>query len=325
MRLRLRNALASALLAALAGPASAQTSDTLVLRMAAMSAVSGLEDAMADSLLAAVPGSALDRAGNVVWTRGTGDPVRIAICPMDEIGYVVGGITSDGYLTLRRVGTTPASPLFDQFLEGQRVTVFGRRGAVAGVVGVRSTHLTRGRTGGADDPFSLDNAYVDVGAVSAAEAGGLGIEVLAPVTRAKRPHRYGPSGRLVAAPFAGARAACAALVSAAGRAPAGAGTTIVAFTRRRHYANDGASFVLIDRGTGVPAANIVLVGGTTAGSGLGGGPQSSADSVGVASGFKQVTAWALPARYPRTPVETVSLADVAQLEQRLVGFLGGAP
>ncbi|MEK6609971.1 MAG: hypothetical protein AABZ35_03515, partial [Gemmatimonadota bacterium] len=72
MRLRLRNALISALLAALAGPASAQTSDTLVLRMAAMSAVSGLEDAMADSLLAAVPGSALDRAGNVVWTRGTG-------------------------------------------------------------------------------------------------------------------------------------------------------------------------------------------------------------------------------------------------------------
>ncbi|MDO8666571.1 MAG: hypothetical protein Q7J79_08155, partial [Gemmatimonadales bacterium] len=125
MRLPLRNALASALLAALAGPVSAQTSDTLVLRMAAMSAVSGLEDAMADSLLAAVPGSVLDRAGNVVWTRGTGGPVRIAICPMDEIGYVVGGITSDGYLTLRRVGTTPASPLFDQFLEGQRVTVFG--------------------------------------------------------------------------------------------------------------------------------------------------------------------------------------------------------
>ncbi|MDO8665922.1 MAG: hypothetical protein Q7J79_04870, partial [Gemmatimonadales bacterium] len=69
---------------------------------------------------------------------------------------------------------------------------------------------------------------------------------------------------------------------------------------------------------------VPLVGGTAAGSGLGGGPQSSADSVGVASGFKQVTAWALPARYPRTPVETVSLADVTQLEQRLVGFLGGA-
>jgi len=44
------------------------------------------------------------------------------------------------------------------------VTVFGRRGAVPGVVAVRSTHLTRGRPTGAEAPFSVDNAYVDVGA-----------------------------------------------------------------------------------------------------------------------------------------------------------------
>jgi putative aminopeptidase FrvX len=34
--------------------------------------------------------------------------------------------------------------LFDQQLEGQRVTVFGQRGPVPAVVAVRSVHLTRG-------------------------------------------------------------------------------------------------------------------------------------------------------------------------------------
>ena len=324
MRWRPRSALVPALLAVLAGTAAAQAPDSLVLRLAAMSAVSGLEDAMADSLLAAVPGSILDRAGNVVWSRGTGDPVRIVLCPMDEVGYVVGRVMPDGYLTLRRVGTTAMGPLYDQFLEGQRVTVFGRRGAVQGVVGVRSTHLTRGRAVGTDDPFNLDNAFVDVGATSAAEVTGLGIELLAPVTRAKQPHRYGPGGRLVAAPAAAARAACAALISATRRAPAAGGTTVVAFTRRRHYAHDGASFVLIDRGPAATAATIVLLGGTAPAAGMGGGPQVASDSVGAAAGFRPVTTWLLPARYPRTPVETVSLADVAQLEQRLTAFLGGS-
>jgi len=155
---------AAAALLALAAPARAQDLDSLVVRLADMSAVSGLEDAMAESLLAALPGSALDRAGNVVWTRGSGTPARVALCPMDEVGYVVGAITPDGYLTLRRVGTTPVGPLFDQALEGQRVTVFGRRGPVPGVVGVRSVHLSRGRPAAAEEPFSLDNAFVDVGA-----------------------------------------------------------------------------------------------------------------------------------------------------------------
>lgn len=293
--------LALALLLALAAPARAQlpASDSLVLRLAAMSAVTGLEDAMADTLLQLLPGSTRDRAGNVVWTRGSGEPVRVAICPMDEVGWVVGGVTREGYLTLRRVGATPMGPLYDQFLEGQRVTVFGRRGAVPGVVGVRSTHLTRGRPAGSDEPFNLDNAYVDVGAASAAEAAALGIEVLAPVTRAKLPHRYGPTGELVAAPNAAARAACAALLGAALAAGAPAsGTSVVAFARRRHFANDGASFVIADRAA--QPAKVVLLG--------------------------EADPWRLPVRYANTPVETVSLADARALRDRLLVFLtAGAP
>ena len=315
MRLSPRSLFAAlGLLGLSAAAAPAQGLDSLVHRLGAMSAVTGLEDAMADTLLALLPGARRDRAGNVVQVRGSGAPVRVAECPMDEIGYVVGGINGEGYLTLRRVGGTNVGPLYDQFLEGQRITVFGRRGPVPGVVGVRSTHLTRGRPADNDPPFALDQAYVDVGATTAADVAGLGIQVLAPVTRAKRVHAFGPQAGLVAAPWMAQRAACAALLSAALRSQQGPGTTVVAFTARRHFNNDGRLFVtrsyrgadLVALGSAVPSA-------------LGSGPWVTRDSTAAGSG----SLWSLPVRYARTPAETVALSDVSQLEQRLIEWLGG--
>src|SRR2546423_7813471 len=225
-----RWAVAAALLAALpAYRLSAQSDvDRLAVRLASMTAVTGLEQAMTDSLLALLPGSARDRAGNVTLTLGQGAPKRLLQCPLDEVGYVVGNVTADGYVLLRRVGTRATYPLFDQLLEGHRVTVFGSKGAVPGVVAVKSTHLTRGRVAsGAPDPaFTVDNAYVDVGAASAAEARALGVEVLAPVSLTKQPLPYGD--RLLAAPGAGPRAACASLVAAVQAKPRGKGAVVVA-------------------------------------------------------------------------------------------------
>src|SRR5207249_2954191 len=168
--------------------------------------------------------------------------------PLDEVGYVVGNVTDDGYLTVRRVGVRIAYPLFDQQLEGQPVTVFGAGGAaVPGVVAVKSTHLTRGRPAASDPVFTADNAYVDVGARSRDDVRALGIAVLAPVALTKRPHRYGD--RLLAAPAAGRRAACAALVAAARAKPRVKGTVVVAFTVQSLYAtNAGLSTVQALRG-----------------------------------------------------------------------------
>ena len=332
MRSRSRSALAALACALWAAPAAAQSPaagpplDSLVVRLASMSAVTGLEDAMAESLAAALPGAVTDAAGNLLVIRGSGDPTRVALCPMDEIGYVVGAVTPEGYLTLRRVGATFMGPLYDQFLEGQRVTVFGSRGPLPGVVGVRSVHLTRGRPSASEEPFNLDNAYVDVGATSAAGVEALGVGLLAPVTRAKRAHRYGPD--LVAALDVSARAACAALLEAVLRLPAGGGpgTAVAAFTRRRNLRWDGGSFVMISRAHGAAASDVVLLGETAAADSLGAGAVvTGRDSLPAARGFQGATAWSLPTRYARTPVETVSLKDVAALADRLAAFLGGRP
>ena len=88
-------------------------------------------------------------------------------------------------------------------------------------------HLTRGRPAAADQPFTVDDAWVDVGAASAAQVESLGIAVLAPVALTKQPHRYGNG--LVAAPSAGRRAACAALATVAAGNPKVAGTVVIGF------------------------------------------------------------------------------------------------
>jgi putative aminopeptidase FrvX len=196
------------------GPAQAQQHDSdvaaLAVRLAALSAVSGYEQAMVDTLLRLLPGATRDRAGNARLKLGGGSVKRLVVCPLDEPGYVVGNIREDGYLTLRRVPGR-VSPLFDQQIEGQRVTIQAR-GSVPGVVAVRSIHLTRGRSAPSELPFTVDDAYVDVGAASRSQVAALGVRVLAPVTLAKRPHAYGNG--LLAAPAVGRRTACAALVLA---------------------------------------------------------------------------------------------------------------
>jgi putative aminopeptidase FrvX len=272
-----------------------------------MSAVSGYEQAMADTLRGLLPGSALDRAGNVVLVLGRGEPRRLAACPMDEPGYVVGRVREDGWLTLRRVGNPPG-PRFDQQLEGQRVTVFGARGAVPGVVAVRSVHLARGRAAGSDAPFTVDDAYVDLGARHAAEVRSLGVEVLAPVTLEKRPHAYGRG--LLAAPAAGRRAACAALLRAARGAAPGSGTTVVAFLVEHQFTRRG--LLTVGRTLGPFGATRLVDGAAGASTAL---PDPA--------WFGRFAFLEVPVRYAGTPVETVSLGEAAMLERRLRAYLSG--
>lgn len=296
----------------LAAPAAAQVPDldALATRFAAMTAVSGFERAMADSLLALLPGAMRDRVGNVVLTLGSGEPRSLIACPIDEPGFVVGGVRPDGYLTLRRAGPSPG-PLADQQVEGQRVTLFGRRGPVQGVVGVRSTHLTRGRNVG-EAPFTFDDAYVDVGADSAAQVAALGLEVLTPVARTKEPQRYGE--RLIAAPVAGRRAACAALFAAARSARPSRGSVTVAFVVEQSFTRRG--LLALARTSG-PFTSALLLEARAA-------EATATPPSPDPENLRGYEIWGLKVRYAGTPVETVSLNDAAALERRIEARIGGA-
>jgi putative aminopeptidase FrvX len=169
-------------------------------------------------------------------------------------------------------------------------------------------------------PFSVDDAYVDVGARSRAEAASLGVQVLVPVTLAKRPHRYGDG--LLAAPVAGRRAACAALLVAVRRSVLRAKLlppTTVAIAVEQELSQRGLATLGNVAG---PFEETLIVDGE---SGPPGAIQQtiSSDTTGRLEKLGRVIRWSLPVRYAGTAVETVSLADADSLSQALGRWIGG--
>jgi len=288
--------------------------DDLAWRFAGMSAVTGLEQRLVDTLISLLPGSRRDRAGNAVLTLGAGKSRRLAVCPVDEPGYVVGRVRDDGWLTLRRSPGRPSTAR-DAQLEGQRITIHTPGGGVPGVVAVQSIHLTRER-GRAVRAFTADSALVDVGAGSEAEVGSLGIRVLAPVTLHKRPHRYGRD--LLAAPMAGRRAACAALLVAARRAAAEQGmiprreSVVIAFVVEQELSGRGLGTVANSAG---PFEETVVVDGEG---------WTSADRVERWPSLGRVVSKPLSVRYHGTPVETIAISDAERLASELTAWIRGS-
>jgi putative aminopeptidase FrvX len=153
-------------------------------------AVPGYEKALSEKIRDEVASlhPAVDNLGEVVVTLGSGAPHRLIVAPIDEPGYVVSGITDDGYLRLQRLPQSSLSlpPIFNELYSAQPVKVGTAGGKwIDGVVAGLSIHLQSGR---ADAPKAsdLENMYVDIGASSAAEARKAGVDVLSPVAIDRR-------------------------------------------------------------------------------------------------------------------------------------------
>ena len=152
-----------------------------------------------------------DNLGNITVTVGSGAPKRLIVAPFDEPGFVVSGITPDGYLSLQRLPQGGNLPLFNELYAAQPVKLQTSKGewingAIAGV----SIHLQPQR----QHPPSmaeLDNMYVDVGATSAEEARAGGADVLSPVA-IDRTFAYLNKGKMYASPAIGDRFGDAALL-----------------------------------------------------------------------------------------------------------------
>jgi putative aminopeptidase FrvX len=122
-----------------------------------------------------------DEMSNVLVTVGSGSPHRLIVAPMDEPGYVISGITDDGYLRVQRLPQTGLLPLFSELHSAQPVSVgaAGQKwipGAVAGI----SIHLLPGRQN-PPSAADLDSMFVDIGASSAQEVRAAGVDLLKPI------------------------------------------------------------------------------------------------------------------------------------------------
>ncbi|HET9366101.1 MAG TPA: peptidase M42, partial [Candidatus Angelobacter sp.] len=201
-----------------APPQSGPQSITGTLRdLVETPAVSGYEQSVSKMIAAqlkAMPqhyNAKVDNLSNVTVTIGSGSPKRLVAAPIDEPGFVISGITPEGYLTVQRLPQGGNLPLFNDLYAAQPLLLQTPQGNwIHGAMGGISIHLFPQR----QHPPSmadLDNMYVDVGATSAAQARAGGADVLGPLA-VDRTFYVLDSGREYASPAIGDRFGAAALL-----------------------------------------------------------------------------------------------------------------
>ena len=191
---------------------------TLVKDVFPIPSTTGNEELLAGRVRAILPkGSAVedDGLGGFAVRLGQGEPKLVVIAALDGYGFFVSGITPEGYLRVDRA-VPPPHAQFDGYLLGQPVVISTRYGPVSGVVAQPAMHLlTQEVRKTVVENFSLENAFVDIGVRSEAEARGKGIEILDALTF--WPQLTELAGDRWAGPSLGVKAVCAALISASTR------------------------------------------------------------------------------------------------------------
>ena len=117
-----------------------------------------------------------DRLGSLVCRRDgpAGGPRVMLAAHMDEIGFMVRGITDEGALKFITLGGW-----WNQVMLAQRVIVRTGRGDLVGITGAKPPHLISAKE--RDVMVDKKDMYIDVGARSADEARELGVQPGDPV------------------------------------------------------------------------------------------------------------------------------------------------
>lgn len=107
------------------------------------------------------------------WATLPGKSERVVMLEAhaDEIGYLIKHIDDKGFLRLDRAGGSDAATA-----RGRRLTLFGDKGPVSGIIGNTAIHLRRDELGSEKAP-AVHDLWVDVGASSAKEVAALGLRV----------------------------------------------------------------------------------------------------------------------------------------------------
>lgn len=130
--------------------------------------VSGNEETVRDFIISGIKNFVddlkIDNLGNlIVFKKGKRHREKpVVICTnMDEVGFIVTGITEDGYLTFENVGEIDT-----KILHGINV-IIGKNN-IPGVIGISPIHLTK--SSDKSKPLKASQLFIDIGANSREEA-----------------------------------------------------------------------------------------------------------------------------------------------------------
>jgi len=106
-----------------------------------------------------------DRMGNIICRKAGTAPEPRVILPghMDEIGFIVSGVTDDGYLRFAALGGW-----WEHVMLAQRVIVHSRKAQLLGTIGSKPPHVLTDEERG--KLVKRDDMFIDVGAKSKKEA-----------------------------------------------------------------------------------------------------------------------------------------------------------
>ncbi|MBY7144673.1 M42 family metallopeptidase [Virgibacillus sp. NKC19-3] len=131
----------------------------------------------------------VDGMGNVIASKkgGKTGPTTLLTAHMDEVGFIIKKIESNGLLRFEKLGGHD-----DRILLAQQVNVLGSKKEISGIIGTLSVHFVK-----FDDPKKVrphSSLYIDIGATSAQEVRDMGVEVGTPVTWATESKLIGSEG-----------------------------------------------------------------------------------------------------------------------------------
>lgn len=131
----------------------------------------------------------IDKLGNLILEIGSGLPRTLITVPIDEPGYVVSEIKSNGYIKYSPVGFGHIGQLYHQFMQGHEVKINSENKFTIGVSTVRSSHFERLRNipESKKEPYTWHEGYIDIGASSIEEVRQSQIELLDPISLNKKP------------------------------------------------------------------------------------------------------------------------------------------
>lgn len=138
----------------------------LIKDLCTLNGVSGNEDAARKYVLTAIADKAdeitVDTIGNVIaLKKGKSSDYKIMIISnIDEIGFIVSGITDKGYLKVEAVGRFD-----DRNIISKKVTVGN---GVKGIIGMKAIHLQERKE--RESTVSVSDLFIDIGAKSEKEA-----------------------------------------------------------------------------------------------------------------------------------------------------------
>ena len=172
----------------------------------------------------------VDSPGNVYVKVGNGQPITLIAAHMDEVGFMVKGVTSRGFLKVVSLGGINPSTAI-----GSEVVVMGDKGDLAGIVGSIPPHIA-GREG---REMRIEDLFIDIGASSAEEAEEMGVTKGSPITFMGR---FRESGRVVMGKAFDDRLGCFTLLEALKTANSPEkGTVYVVFTVQEEVGTRGAA------------------------------------------------------------------------------------